>query len=72
LTAFACGGAPDVRLPFDQMSPMPDDDAIPRSVLAEQVKDRLLQDIFAGSLSASLAGSWQDPAPEAPRAAAPA
>jgi hypothetical protein len=51
---------------------MPDDDAIPRSVLAEQVKDRLLQDIFAGSLSASLAGSWQDPAPEAPRAAAPA
>jgi hypothetical protein len=37
---------------------MPDDDAIPRSVLAEQVKDRLLQDILAGSLSASLAGSW--------------
>jgi DNA-binding GntR family transcriptional regulator len=27
---------------------MSDDDAIPRSVLAEQVKDRLLQDILAG------------------------
>jgi hypothetical protein len=50
---------------------MPDDDAIPRSVIAEQAKDRLTQDILAGSLSASLAGSWQDPAPETPRAAAP-